>query len=195
MALDIPLSIGMARGSEYTVRHYEHGAAIFGASISVDDLVFLLKAFERRGCKFICPGIASAIGAHSVFCSKEGGEAWLKELAVGGDWLKSGDTGMSSKTIYFVLHPNSTHVEWPSVPYDPDDFGRCYRLLQKFPEWAARLSEVAVRYPEWTPMVREWAKMTALYERDLPTGMCKELYDLMTELVKEARSDRTPIDS
>lgn len=85
------------------------------------------------------------------------------------EWLLSGDTGVSSKTIFLVMTGSFGAIgrEWYShdTPSDPDDFGRCYRLLKHFPEWRERLSEVALHFPKWGPMVAAWDDLTAMYER------------------------------
>lgn len=80
------------------------------------------------------------------------------------DWLMSGDTGTSSKTICSVMTGSDTPKFGPDVPHDADDFGRCYRLLQLFPDWRRRLPEVAAVHPKWGPMVAAWDELTALYE-------------------------------
>jgi hypothetical protein len=104
-------------------------------------------------------------------------------------WILGPDTGISSKTIWAVMM-GAIEAGRPfgyDIPHDPDDFGRCYRLLEKFPEWKPRLKEVAEKFPEWGPMVREWDKMTALYEEELPTGEAPKLYSLMKKLEDEGR--------
>lgn len=95
-------------------------------------------------------------------------------------WLRSWDTGTSSETIWSVL--TGYPVRRTDIPYDPDDFGRCHRLLERFPEWRPRLGEVAKAFPRWRPFVERWDEMTAIYLRDLPTGKSAELYDLMRRL-------------
>lgn len=80
------------------------------------------------------------------------------------DWLMSGDTGTSSKTICSVMTGSDAPEFGPDVPHDADDFGRCYRLLELFPEWRGRLPEVAAKYPKWGPMVVAWDELSALYE-------------------------------
>ena len=97
------------------------------------------------------------------------------------DWLKSGDTGASSETIATVMSGRIIG-DRRYAPSDPSDFGRCHRLLTIFPEWRPRMSEVAAIFPEWRPLVREWDRLTALYERDLPTGKSDELYRLIRQL-------------
>lgn len=105
------------------------------------------------------------------------------------EWLLSGDTGISSKTICCVM----TGSEWgeghfgPDVPYDPSDFGRCYRLLALFPDWKPRLKEVADKYPIWGPLVSAWDELTALYEKELPKGSAPILYHRMKALIDEGR--------
>jgi hypothetical protein len=82
------------------------------------------------------------------------------------EWLLSGDIGVSSKTILSVMTGSKMISTFgPDIPYDNGDFGRCYRLLQAFPEWRARLPEVAAQYPEWGPMVDAWDELTRLYEQ------------------------------
>ena len=99
------------------------------------------------------------------------------------EWIIGNDTGTSSKTIWAVMMgARITSVFGASVPLDPADFGRCYRLLQHFPEWKERLPEVAEKYPKWGPMVKAWEEMTALWESESPTERAPELYELMQKL-------------
>jgi hypothetical protein len=98
------------------------------------------------------------------------------------DWLRGRDTGTSSLTILDVLAGYAT--DRYDVPRDPDDFGRCYRLLHLFPQFQARLPEVAARFPEWKPLVERWAELEALYEEELPNRTAPKLYALMKELEK-----------
>jgi hypothetical protein len=108
----------------------------------------------------------------------EQGSASMMELAI--QWYRGGDTGVSSETIFEVM--TGVPVQRRGIPWDPADFGRCYRLLQVFPGWRARLQEVATLHAEWQPFVDNWAKMEELYERDLPTDRSKDLYNMMITL-------------
>lgn len=103
------------------------------------------------------------------------------------DWFRGRDVGTSSYTILFVMTGTRSPHKRYSVPLDPSDFGRCYRLLNLFPEWRVRLPEVAERFKEWGPMVRRWDEMTALYEEELPNGTAPKLYALMKVLEAEGR--------
>lgn len=103
------------------------------------------------------------------------------------EWLMSGDTGVSSETICAVMCGVRIHSCFGTdVPHDPSDFGRCYRLLKKFPEWRARLPEVSKKHRAWKRLVEHWDELTALYERELkhPDGRAPELYERMKELRK-----------
>jgi hypothetical protein len=90
------------------------------------------------------------------------------------EWLAGDDTGISSLTIYSVM--TGVRVSRTGIPHDSDDFGRCYRLLKLFPEWRARLTEVADRYPEWRGLVSVWGELEALYEQGLGDGDESKLY-------------------
>jgi hypothetical protein len=82
------------------------------------------------------------------------------------EWLLSGDTGISSKTILSVMTGSKMSGRYgPGVPLDSSDFGRCYRLLKIFPKWAERLNEVSERYPVWGPMIEAWGELTDIYTK------------------------------
>lgn len=138
----------------------------------------------------IPPGLADLL---SKFCTAAGDELqewqrlirdrnlWSYERAVA--WLAGSDTGISSKTIWSVMTGFPVDVR-PTIPLDPSDFGRCYRLLQEFPGWRERMPEVAAKHEHWKPMVDAWDELTALYEEEVdnPSGMAPKLYYRMKEL-------------
>lgn len=98
-------------------------------------------------------------------------------------WLRGNDTGTSSETIFNVFTGVPLSRFGADVPYDPSDFGRCYRLLKLFPQWRANLSRVSDKYPRWTGLVENWKELEMLYERDLQTGRSEELYKRIKELI------------
>jgi hypothetical protein len=64
-------------------------------------------------------------------------------------WMTSGDTGVSSQSIAaHMTGGNRGRWGW-GHPHDPDDLGRCLRLLALFPEWAPRIGEMAARGVGW----------------------------------------------
>ena len=99
------------------------------------------------------------------------------------EWYRGFDTGTSSKAIYRQMQrfPQLDPHSWPR---DPDDFGRCYRLLALAPEWRARIVEMAQHGPEWRALGLAWDELTALYEEELPSGICPKLYARMHELTR-----------
>jgi hypothetical protein len=104
-------------------------------------------------------------------------------------WLSNGDTGISSETIWRVMMGRSTTGrQWDSWPSDPDDFGRCYRLLLVMPSWRARLGEVAQRFPKtpWVALVEKWADVERLFLEEtggaLDNWSAPKTYELMKEL-------------
>lgn len=111
------------------------------------------------------------------------------------EWMMSGDTGISSKTICAVM-TGCRNIGGADLPHDPDDFGRCYRLLILFPEWRPHLQEVADIFPIWGPMVRAWDELTELYREEIDCsiyphiGSAPKLYARMLILKRLGRSGR-----
>jgi len=99
-------------------------------------------------------------------------------------WIVGRDTGISSITIWAVMM--GVKPSWPSVPLDPSDFGRCFRMLCLIPGWRARLPEVASVYPEWTRLVGHWQEIESLYmeECSRADGMALKTYARMQELIR-----------
>ena len=107
-------------------------------------------------------------------------------------WLNGRDTGTSSLTIYAVMMNTPSPHNRYDVPHDPADFGRCYRLLNLFHDWKPRMVEVASRFPTWKPFVREWDKLTEMFEKALATNTGEEMYRFMQELEYEGGSRKRP---
>jgi hypothetical protein len=100
------------------------------------------------------------------------------------EWFAT-DSGKSSKTIASVLVPGlkvAIAEDGPGLPRDPDDFGRCHRLLALIPNGVERLSEVAAAHPEWSRLVAAWPELASLYEEELPSGRAPKLYARIKEL-------------
>ncbi len=155
--------------------------------IPVDVMSAISKALEKthRRCT------ERLAGKLCEFCLKAGHD-WetcpRADVTTLDAWLAGPDTGISSRAIVHALtgRGHTDTFGW-RPPSDPSDFGRCHRLLTRFPELRARLGDLAAKLPDWAPFVREWDRMTALYERERPTGNAPELYALMRGLEKEGR--------
>ena len=105
-------------------------------------------------------------------------------------WIKSGDRGISSETIYWAYH--QTGMIGADIPYDPDDFSRCRKLFDLMPEWRADLSEIVGIYEWYRPFVDRWDEMDRLWDEEAPTKKCPKLYGLMKVAEAESRAIRYP---
>ena len=113
------------------------------------------------------------------------------------DWLiNSGDTGMSSRTIWSVMM--GIKPKDPCHPWDPSDLGRCLRLLARMPRWKGRMNEVAALSPTWRRLVKNWAKLESLFidecgSIDPPMGTrAPRTYELMQNLTRPPRRKAKP---
>jgi hypothetical protein len=137
-------------------------------------------------CGFICLEYKRLVEADAASQAVPGGahpelRAWA---------LKDG--GLSSRTILAALVPELKEFALGcqgsfglgDTPSDPEDFGRCYRLLKLIPDGAARMGEVAVAHPNWAGMVAVWSELTALYELEVPNhrGEAPKLYARMKQV-------------
>ncbi len=101
------------------------------------------------------------------------GALWRKHIAdsIAGlpreeRWWRGTDVGMSSAAVFAVFCGDGLRLAVQqfgrdAVPADNDDFARCARLLDCFPEWRTRITEVGEAYPQtkWTHIVSRWAEL------------------------------------
>lgn len=97
-----------------------------------------------------------------------------------GNWLMSGDTGASSKAMLcHMLGAKGTgkdvdgqpiYFSWPS---DPSDLRRCLRMLEKFPEFKARVPEMAKRGKYWKALVAHWDELAAMMAEEVGIDFSK----------------------
>jgi hypothetical protein len=90
------------------------------------------------------------------------------------EWPTCGDCGVSSTAIWtHMMGGDPTTGRWGKFgthPSDPDDFGRCYRLLARFPDWRERIGEMARYGRQWAALVAIWPQLTAEWEAKIGTG-------------------------
>ena len=113
------------------------------------------------------------------------------------EWIVGMDTGVSSQAIWARMQ--GVRGEWwpGNHPHDPDDLGRCLRLLALIPEWRARLSEMAAESPSWAALVEYWDELENVWRTEgdgtwrppMGTAMPK-LYDRMREILDAVPSPR-----
>src|ERR1022692_2028831 len=88
----------------------------------------------------------------------------LKDCEPQERWWWGTDVGTSSAAMFAALCDSGSmrlraaQMGQGHVPCDADDFGRCKRLIDAFPEWRSRLDEVAAKYPNtaWPAIIARW---------------------------------------
>lgn len=125
-------------------------------------------------------------------CKKREGVNLFPQAKSVEEWISGRDTGTSSKTIW--RHMRGLPLLEVHHPWDPSDFGRCYRLLAIAPEWRARMPEMATHGKVWSALASAWNELTALYEEEVDVtqdphrakaadGCAHRLYGRMKELI------------
>ena len=106
------------------------------------------------------------------------------------EWLlSSDDTGVSSESMAAVaLGVTKARRFGYDAPYDPGDFGRCYRLVKAVPELVEVFPAISKAVPIFAGILANWTELCALYERERPTGKCEELYNRIQQLRKESKA-------
>lgn len=105
-------------------------------------------------------------------------------------WKQRGDHGTSSLTVYCAFSGGySPHGRF-DIPYDPDDYSRCRKLLDLIPEWRTNLSVVVARFPWYRPFIDRWDEFDRLWDEESSSGRCPKLYALMLEACQESEQLR-----
>lgn len=186
-------------GNHWTVERTEHGILLNG-TIPAGHFKMIVQLAAAEGFTLMDAGISQALNATFAIVSEESGAKWRAEIEAGVQkrwsdpliqWITGTDTGASSQTIFAVLsgrYPTEEHRRillrcGASTPRDPDDFGRCFRLLERFPEWRGRLDKVVAAYPDWAGLVACWSELEVLWREESPSGTAPKLYKRMRELL------------
>lgn len=127
--------------------------------------------------------IGEAFDGEHAICKETPDSPINKKPTTPQEWAESHDVGLSSSLICYVMSGvfprryRFHELEHAPAPQDPADFGRCYRLLQLFPDWRPKLHMVGERFDsqEWRVLATNWEPLTALYEEELPSGKCPKL--------------------
>ncbi len=72
--------------------------------------------------------------------------------------------GASSKTIFKFM--TGQEIKRARHPWDRDDFERNRALLLCYPEWKARLPEMATLSLVWANLTANWSRIEELYDQD-----------------------------
>ena len=89
------------------------------------------------------------------------------------DWLASDDVGMSSKFMASALS-GQFKAEF-AYPRDPDDLGRCIRLIKAVPELKGLIHNMRSHGVMWTVVANNWERWSEMYEKE----QWESLYDEM----------------
>ena len=104
--------------------------------------------------------------ASSDACAPAPARPHADVFARAGNWIVGDDTGMSSKTIWAVMLGLNL-PGWCCEPADPDDLGRCLRLLELIPEWKPRIGEMAAVSQSWARMIPHWDRIAASMAKEV----------------------------
>ena len=108
------------------------------------------------------------------------------------EWIIKGEIGISSKTIWAVMKGVVTNTrrlnsfENYDIPYDPDDFKRCYYLVRDC-HLKKRLNEIVKVFPAWKPYIENWDKLEMMLIKELATKKSSGMYEFMNELEKQSK--------
>jgi len=105
-------------------------------------------------------------------------------------WIANGHIGNSSKTMWNCLIGNE---DFPiNHPYDPDDFSRCYKLLEAVPEWKKELYELKSLSIQWNNLIENWDKLVDMFEENRITNWKDVdrigMYEFMQTLIRNNNS-------
>lgn len=110
------------------------------------------------------------------------------------DWIDGPDTGLSSMALAMLLGFGKQPSR-PGHPLDPDDFGRCERLLRAVPTLRPLLPAMKPVSPIWAQLVDHWDELVQLGDNECPgmmtsshaRGTAPAMYARMRELITAGR--------
>jgi len=101
----------------------------------------------------------------------------LKALA---EWLLNGEHGTSSLCLAGMMLGSTTNFRL-DTPSDPDDFRRCYLLINYLPDGVALFKNKVVG-EKWKAIAENWEELCRLFEKEKISGYAPELYQKMKDL-------------
>lgn len=99
------------------------------------------------------------------------------------EWIVTGEVGTSSKTMWSAITGAVSGGDkgfYFDVPYDEDDFSRCYKLYKSCNLTKEDLQKVSTVFSWWKPFIDNWDMLCELYEKDKP------MYEYVQGLEKES---------
>jgi hypothetical protein len=172
----------------FEVTVLEYGLIVRGKGIPIDEFAHLSQRYKNG---LLLPSATAFYGPDCILVmakDKKSADAWcafieksLEHASPREQWRRGLDWGKSSLVIFNVFV--GAHADDNSLPRDSSDFGRCYRLLEKFPEWRPRLDEVATRHPRWSGIVERWSELENAFASGDMTS-CNAILDELNGVTK-----------
>lgn len=100
-------------------------------------------------------------------------------------WMAYGEHGLSSKTIFNTLKPDSIRKlenSFDCPPSDSDDFRRCHLLIEAIPQFRDKLDQLRVISEVWNNLVENWDKITEMLLEQIEKKKSNGLYEFMKTL-------------
>lgn len=97
-------------------------------------------------------------------------------------WIANGHVVMSSKTMWNCLMGNKNFEI--NHPYDPDDFSRCWKLLEAVPEWETELHKLKQLSKAWSNLVDNWDKLNEYFIDMQKVKKANGMYEFMQTLIR-----------
>lgn len=162
---------------QYILERWPHGwllkAPQFSRGVPIDCLNEILPAMPKNSV--VDGSISAALGAVFAIGTEKECKAWRAEIEEQLEkdvkdpyrrWLLGTDTGVSSITMFseMIDKPDLrlealSRIRDADIPHDSSDFGRCYRLLQKFPEFGKRWAALVEKHPAWRLYADNWSTL------------------------------------
>ena len=99
------------------------------------------------------------------------------------EWIGCHTVGISSKTMWCAILGGVKCYE-ADVPYDADDFSRCYDLYKFCELTPTDLQKVANRYPYWQPIIDQWDDLCEMYAAQNYRGVNERLKAMFDEIME-----------
>ena len=99
------------------------------------------------------------------------------------EWLANGETGLSSKTMAFVIGFGVVPKK-VNYPRDPSDLRRCMQLLSVAPKMRHCLDKIAEIHPVWAEIVKHWDELERLYNEETGKVKMPKTYELLKRLTE-----------
>jgi len=102
------------------------------------------------------------------------------------DWLNGPDTGLSSRALLATIDGSrfsGREADRHAHPHDPDDLGRCIRMLDALPELRTALPSASAMSSEWAALVAAWDEIEGLYREEFASGCAPRCYERMKAIL------------